>query len=86
MERKELERVKSASPQPSLNFLVRESICVIQRCSGFPQPLDGIQFDFVGRTCQKSSDIKELLIPDCIENSGWVYEEKDDADLPHCDP
>jgi hypothetical protein len=85
VERKELERVKSASSQPGLSFLVRKSICTTERWSAFPAPLDGIQFEFVGRTCQKSSDIKELLIPDCIENSGWVYEKKEDADLPHCD-
>jgi hypothetical protein len=70
VKRKEFERVKSASSQPGLNFLVRKSICAIELCIAFPQPLDGIQFKFVGRTCQKSSDIKELLIPDCIENSG----------------
>jgi hypothetical protein len=70
VERKELERVKSTSSQPGLNFLVRKSICAIERCSASPQLLDGIQFEFVGRTCQKSSDIKKLLIPDCIEDSG----------------
>jgi len=55
-------------------------------CGAFPHLLDRIQFQFVGRTCQKPSDVKELLIPDCIENSGWAHEEKEDADLPHCDP
>ena len=70
MERKELERVKSASSQPGLNSLVRKPNCAFEPCIAFPQLLDGIQFDFVSRTCQKSSDIKELLIPDCIENSG----------------
>jgi hypothetical protein len=85
VKRKELERVKSASSQPGLSFLVRKSIYAIERCSAFPQRLDGIQFEFVGGTCQKSSDIKELLIPDFIENSRQVYEEKYDADLQHCD-
>ena len=70
MERKEFECVKTASFQPGLNFIVRKSIYIIERCIAFPQPLDGIQFEFVSRTCQKSSDIKELLVPDCIENSG----------------
>jgi len=84
VERKELERVKSVSSQPGPIFLVRKSICAVGRCRVFPQPLDSIQFESVGRTCQKSSDIKKLLIPGCIENSGLVYEEKDDADLQHC--
>jgi hypothetical protein len=85
VERKEFERVNSASSQPGLNSLVRKSIYAIERCIAFPQPLDGIQLEFVGRTCQKSSDIKKLLIPDCIKNSGQVYEEKGDTDLQRCD-
>jgi hypothetical protein len=70
MERKELESVKNASSQPGLNFLVRKSTWAFHRCGALPQLLDAIQFKFVGRTREKPSDVKELLIPDWIEKSG----------------
>jgi hypothetical protein len=67
MERKELERVKSASSEPRLIFLVRKSTWAVHCCGFVPQLLDGIQFEFIDRTRQKSSDVKKLLIPDCTE-------------------
>ena len=76
MERKELERVKSASLQLRPNFLVRESTSAFHCCGDFPRLLDAIQFKFVGRARKKTSDVKELLIPDCIEKSGLVYMER----------
>jgi hypothetical protein len=76
MEGKELERMKSASSQPGLNFIVRNSTWAFHCCRAFPQPLDDTQFEFVGRAREKTSDVKELLIPDCIEKSGLVYKEK----------
>jgi hypothetical protein len=69
-----------------MNFLVRKSTRAFHRCGAFPRLLDRIQLQFVGRTGQKPSDVKKLLIPDWIENSRSMYEEKEDADLPHCDP
>jgi hypothetical protein len=65
MERKKLERVTSASSEPGLNFLVRKSTWAVHSCGFVPQILDGIQFEFIDRTREKSSDVKELLIPDC---------------------
>ena len=70
MECEELERVKGASFQPGLNILVRKSTWAIHRCSVVPLLLDGIQFELINRTRKKTSDVKKLLIPDCIENSG----------------
>ena len=67
MERKELERVKSASSEPRLIFLVRKSTWTAHCCGSVPQFLDGVQFEFIDRTRQESSDIKKLLIPDCAE-------------------
>jgi hypothetical protein len=67
MERKELERVKSASSEPLLIFLARKSTRAVHCCGFVPQILDGIQFEFIDRTRQKSSDVKKLLIPDCTE-------------------
>ena len=67
MECKELERVKSASTEPRLNFLVRKSTRTVQRRGSIPQLLDGIQFKVIDRTREKSSDVKKLLIPNCKE-------------------
>ena len=69
MERKKLERVKSASTEPRLNFLVRKSTSqwAVGRYGSVPQLLDGIQFEFIDRTREKPSDVKKLLIPDCKE-------------------
>jgi hypothetical protein len=67
MERKESERVKSASLEPALIFLVRKSTWAVLCCGSVPQLLNGIQFEFIDRTRQKSSDVKKLLIPDCTE-------------------
>lgn len=67
IERKELERVKSASSEPGLNFLDRKSALAVHYCDSVPQFLDGVQFEFIDRTCEIPSDVKELLIPDCIE-------------------
>jgi hypothetical protein len=64
VERKKLESVKDASSQPGLNFLVRKSTWAFHRCRAFPQFLDAIQLKFVGRARKKTSDVKELLIPD----------------------
>ncbi len=83
MERKELERVKSAFSEPGLSPLVRKSTWPF-RCGAVPQFLDGIQFEFIDRTREKTSDVKELLIPDCIGRSGLMHEEMDGANLPHC--
>jgi hypothetical protein len=63
MERKELEHVKSASSEPGLNILARKFTWAVHRCGTVPQLLDGIQFKFIDRTRQKSSDKKKLLIP-----------------------
>jgi len=68
MERKKFERVKSASSELVPNFLVRQFTRAVHRCCAVPQLLDVIQFEFIDRTRQKPSDIKKLLIPDCIEN------------------
>jgi hypothetical protein len=76
MERKELERVEGASSQPGLNFFVRNSTWAFHRYGALPQPLDDIQLEFVGRAREKTSDVKELLVPDCIEKSGLVYKER----------
>jgi hypothetical protein len=65
MERKELERVKSASSEPGLKFLIWKSTWAVHSCGSVPQLLDGIQFEFIDRTREKSSDVKKLLIPDC---------------------
>jgi hypothetical protein len=59
--------VKSASPEPCLNFLVRKSARAVHNCGSVPQLLDGIQFEFINRTREKSSDVKKLLIPDYKE-------------------
>jgi hypothetical protein len=67
MERKELERVKSASSEPRLNFLVRKSTWAVHSCGSVPRLLDGIQFEFIDRTREESPDVKKLLIPDCTE-------------------
>ena len=67
MECKEFERVKSASSEPHLKFLVWKSIGAVHRCGSVPQLLGGIQFEFIDRTRQKPSDVKKLLIPDCTE-------------------
>jgi hypothetical protein len=64
MERKEFESVKNATSQPGLNFLVRKPTWAFHRCGAFPQLLDAIQLKFVGRAREKTSDVKELLIPD----------------------
>jgi hypothetical protein len=85
MERKKLERVKSASSEPGLNFLGRKSTWAVHSCDSVPQLLDGIQFEFIDRTREKSSDVKKLLIPDCKGKLGLVHEEMDGANLPHCD-
>ena len=67
MERKELERVKSVSSEPGLNFLIRKSTWAVHCCGAVPQLLDGIQFEFIDRTREEPSDVKELLIPDCTK-------------------
>ena len=67
MERKELERVKSVTSEAGLNFLVRKSTWAVHCCGSVPQRLDAIQFEFIDRTREKSSDVKELLIPDYTE-------------------
>jgi len=67
MEGKKLERVKSTSSERCLNFLARKSTLAVHSCGSVPQLLDGIQFVFIDRTRQKSSDIKKLLIPNCAE-------------------
>jgi hypothetical protein len=67
VERKELERVKSASSESSLNFLVGKSTWAVHSRGTVPQILDGIQFKFIDRTREKSSNVKKLFIPDCTE-------------------
>jgi hypothetical protein len=76
MERKELECVKGASSQPALNFVIRYTTWAFRRSSAFPQLLDSNQFKFVGRTPEKSSDVKKFLIPDCNKESVLIYEAK----------
>src|SRR6266478_4882163 len=84
VERKKFERVKSLSLQPSLNFLVRKPTWTVGCCGAVPQLLDSGHFKFINRTRKKTSDVKKLVIPDCIEDSGLMHEENDDADLLHC--
>ena len=67
MERKELEHVKSASLEPSLDLLVRKTVWAIHCCGTVPELLDAIQFEFIDRAREKSSDIKKLFVPDCTE-------------------
>jgi hypothetical protein len=69
MERKKLERVKSASSQPRLNFHVGKSTWPFHHCGAVPQLLDGVQFEFIDRTREKSSNVKKLFIPDCKDQS-----------------
>ena len=68
MKCKEFERVKCAPFQAGLNILVRKSAWAIHRYGATPLFLDGIQFKFINRTRKKTSDVKKLLVPDCIKS------------------
>ena len=85
VKRKELECVKSASSQPDLNFLIRKPSWTARRCSAFPEFLDRIKFELIGRTGEETSNIKQLLVPDYTGRSGLMHKEKEGADLPRYD-